>query len=99
MNKFLFVIIFLLCLNCGSYIIKNPPQIPPPLEDELPKYDSPDKIWIPGYWEWTGLNYRWQEGRWEKPRPGYKWVKGHWVEIPGGYKWIKGHWEKLQKDY
>jgi len=40
-------------------------------ESRREKSPPADRIWVDGYWHWTGVRYAWVEGRWERRTPPY----------------------------
>ena len=51
------------------------------------------RVWVAGYYRWTGNRYRWVEGRWMRPpRRGQVWMPGYRAPHRGGYVWVEGYW-------
>ena len=51
------------------------------------------RVWVAGYYRWTGNRYRWVEGRWmTPPRHGQVWTPGYRAPHRGGYVWVEGYW-------
>ena len=51
------------------------------------------RVWIPGYYRWTGHRHRWVAGHWAKPpRRGQVWVPGYHAPRRGAYVWVEGYW-------
>ncbi len=66
---------------------------PPPPRAAVVVEAHAGRVWIPGYYRWTGHRDRWVEGRWIRPpRPGMVWVPGYRAPRRGGYVWIDGYW-------
>ncbi|HVX13204.1 MAG TPA: YXWGXW repeat-containing protein [Pirellulales bacterium] len=70
--------------------------------DESPapfKPNSPNTIWIPGYWGWEPADgeYLWVPGVWRVPPPGMRWVPGYWREQEAGWQWVRGFWYPLKE--
>jgi hypothetical protein len=66
---------------------------PPPPRAAIVVHGQAGRVWVPGYYRWTGHRYRWVEGRWMRPpRPGMVWVPGYRARRGGGYIWIEGYW-------
>lgn len=54
---------------------------------------SPNAVWVPGYWEWTGAQYVWVGGCWRVPPPGFSvYVQGGWIFRGGGYFYRRPYW-------
>ena len=49
-------------------VVSGPP--PAPVREELPPQPTPQSVWVPGYWHWTGMQYAWIPGHWDSPPPG-----------------------------
>jgi len=81
-----------------AYVDKAPPN---PV-NERPGVDPPsDKaVWIPGYWEWNGVqkDYVWTTGTWRNPPPGRFWVNGYWKRDDKGWYRVPGFWSDRQTD-
>jgi len=70
---------------------------PPPLRKGLrrPTRPSPQAVWAPGYWHWTGRAFVWVHGAWRiPPRAQARWRPARWIRrgpfrilVPGG--WIR----------
>ena len=85
---------------------------PPPVEEEVVEAPPPASyqevrpappferaIWIPGFWQWSGVRYVWTTGRWS-PRPaGYGWEDHRWERRDDG-RWVHrpGHWHRWERD-
>ncbi|MCC7175539.1 MAG: YXWGXW repeat-containing protein [Bryobacterales bacterium] len=71
----------------------GPPPPPPPPYAARAAHARAGRVWVPGYYQWTGRRYRWVEGRWVRPpRPGMVWVPGYREHRRGVYVWVEGHW-------
>jgi|YelNatPaOPRAMG01_1025707.scaffolds.fasta_scaffold133319_2 hypothetical protein len=65
----------------------------PPPQAVIVVHAQPARVWVPGYYRWSGNRYRWVEGRWmTPPRPGMVWVPGYRARRGNGYVWIEGYW-------
>jgi hypothetical protein len=44
-----------------------------PMSDEHPPADAgaPDRVWVHGYWHWSGVRYQWIPAHWEPSTPDY----------------------------
>jgi hypothetical protein len=67
---------------------------PPPLRVEpVPPPSHRGWVWVPGRWQWNGVQYIWSPGHYMRPpRARAAWVPGHWVLVRGQYVWREGHW-------
>jgi hypothetical protein len=75
-----------------SYGHFAPPPPPPPRGVTVVRYHA-GRVWIPGYYRWTGNHYKWVPGHWAKPpRHGQVWVPGYRAVRRGGYVWVEGYW-------
>jgi hypothetical protein len=75
-----------------SYHSYGPPPPPPP-PGAMVAHGHAGRVWIPGYYRWTGHGYRWVPGRWARPpRPGMVWVPGYRAYRHGVYVWVEGYW-------
>ena len=71
----------------------GPPPPPPPPREAMVGRSHAGRVWIPGYYRWTGRGYRWVQGRWVRPpRNGQVWMPGYRASRPGGYIWVEGYW-------
>jgi len=61
----------------------EPPGAPP----------TPDLIWVPGCWYWSGGVYTQRHGYWTAPAVGWVWVPSHYAWTPRGYIFAPGHWD------
>jgi hypothetical protein len=73
------------------------PQPPPPPQSELvPPPPSPDFVWQPGHWRYTGIagrDWDWVGGVYVRRPPGQaEWELGHWQTAQNGWVWVEGHW-------
>ena len=99
MKKLLGIGVFALALSttvgCAvrGYSRYGPPPPPPPPREAMVRGSHGGRVWVPGYYRWTGNRYRWVEGRWMKPpRHGQVWVPGYRAPRRGGYVWVEGYW-------
>ncbi len=67
---------------------------PPPMRREFyGRPPGPRYVWVPGYYDWGGYDYRWHDGYWAMPpRPAAMWVPGYWRPQNGVHIWINGFW-------
>jgi len=67
-----------------------PPAIP---MYEQPPLQTPNDVWMPGYWAYGGGGYYWVPGTWvPAPQPGLYWTPGYWGWQNGLYSWNQGYW-------
>lgn len=67
-----------------------PPVIPVYVQPPLP---APGYLFVPGYWQWDGMDYYWVPGTWvEPPVDGMLWTPGYWNYQDGFYVWSDGYW-------
>jgi YXWGXW repeat-containing protein len=68
-----------------------PDQAPPPvrIENNAPR---PDRVWLPGRWQWKDCEYQWLPGALSRPNPGHHYVAGQWLLRDGHYVWTNGEW-------
>ena len=77
--------------GCPSPVVMVRP--PEPRTEVYGPAPSPQAIWIPGYWKYSGGEWIWIPGYWKRPpRPNAVWVPGHWEPRGPGWAWIPGHW-------
>jgi WXXGXW repeat (2 copies) len=79
-------------------VVAAPP--PAPIEEVRPPPPFAQAVWVPGYWQWSGVRYVWAAGRWS-PRPaGYMWEPHRWERRDDG-KWVHrtGHWHPRDRDH
>ncbi len=74
----------------GGAVIAAPPA---PQVEYYGRAPYAGDIWIGGYWQWAGGEYRWQHGYWSAPRPGYYWEPHRWVHDEDGWRMEGGRWE------
>lgn len=61
--------------------------------DAMVPQPSPNAVWVPGYWEWTGAQYVWAPGYWAVPPAGCTvFVQGGWIFHGGGYYYRRPYW-------
>jgi hypothetical protein len=75
-------------------VVVAPPQPPSSQPAEvIPPSPSPDAVWIPGYWNYSGSSYVWTAGRWEIPPPNsHAYVASHWEVQGNSYVYYRGYW-------
>jgi hypothetical protein len=50
-------------------------------------------VWMNGYWDYRGKNWRWSDGRWARaPRGRSQWVAPEWRHDGRGYRMRRGYW-------
>jgi hypothetical protein len=78
----------------GQPLAAVPP--PPPYAgrpEVIVSQPTPNAVWIPGYWEWTGAQYTWTPGYWAVPPVGFQvYVEGGWIFRGGGYFYRRPYW-------
>ena len=52
----------------------------------------PGRVWVPGYWGWTGVRYAWRGGYWTFARPGYRYRPARWVRTGPAWRFHAGYW-------
>lgn len=68
---------------------------PPERVEYIGVAPGPDFVWVAGYWQWRGNDYRWVHGRWVPLERGYRrWVPGHWNHKRGRWYWVDGRWSR-----
>lgn len=69
---------------------------PPPLVYETRTVAPyPGLVWLPGYYQWTGIGYAWVPGRWvAAPYRHARWIAGRWRRSYRGYYWQEGGWRR-----
>jgi hypothetical protein len=69
-------------------------QAPPALLVETqPPAQSPDDVWISGYWNWTSQQYQWQAGHYSRrPQPDVAWVAPRYDAE--AHRYTPGQWSK-----
>jgi hypothetical protein len=71
------------------------PMAPPaaPVPDVVTPSPSPNALWIPGYWNFTGSGYVWTAGHWEIPPAGASsYVAAHWENRAGALAFVPAYW-------
>jgi hypothetical protein len=64
--------------------IETGPTVPAP---------SPDHIYVPGGWVYSGYRYAWRPGCWVVHRPGWVWIPATYRWSPAGYVYVDGYWD------
>jgi hypothetical protein len=67
---------------------------PPAAQVEVVPAERPGFIWIHGYWQRFGSEWRWHAGYWEHARSGYVWREGIWERRGNHSVWVPGRWEQ-----
>ena len=73
-------------------VVSGPP--PPPQQDAPTPQPSPQAVWVPGYWHWTGAQYTWIPGHWETPPPGVTWAAPRYSLVDGSTVYEPGAWTR-----
>jgi hypothetical protein len=96
MRKTAWAMMAALALLAVSGLAGEDPRVgPPPLRTEAPTLQpSPNHVWAPGYWKWSGVNYEWVDGRWIKAKKNREWVAGTWEPVGNRWVWKRGKWMK-----
>jgi len=72
---------------------------PPPAvvyEEHAAAPPAPHAAWVPGYWNWTGIQYTWIPGHWEvEPPLGRTWKAPAYVQKNGAYFYEPGSWSTV----
>lgn len=72
-------------------VVSGPP--PSPMREDPPPPPSPEALWVPGYWHWTGMQYAWIPGHWEAPPAGAVWAQPKVTSTQDGrYIYESGGW-------
>ncbi len=70
--------------------IGAPPR-PPRVHYVRPAAPGPNFVWINGYYEPAGRDYRWREGYWApRPYPHAVWVAPRYT----GHRYYRGYWRR-----
>jgi WXXGXW repeat (2 copies) len=67
---------------------------PAPIVEVRPAVPFAGAIWIPGYWQWSGVQHVWLAGRWSAPRPGFVWVGARWRHAGPQWRFEPGYWRR-----
>lgn len=66
---------------------------PPPVVEHPWAAPSPNAVWIPGHYEWTGNQYVWVSGYYSyPPQPGFVWVPERYEHRDGVFYFHAGSW-------
>lgn len=79
--------------HVGIHAVSHAP--PPPRAEVVVAKPGPDRVWVPGHWDWKPQRdaYAWVEGRWVRPpRRGAVWVAPRVERRSGNRVYIAGHW-------
>lgn len=77
---------------CAGYIIATGPPAPP--NEVILVAPSPQYVWVPGYYAYSGGAYVWIQGSYRiPPRGRTAYVHGEWMNTPKGYKRGRGRWK------
>lgn len=68
-------------------------QPPARREEPRPAPPSPDRVWVDGYWNWTGQEYTWVGGTWAVPPHAHAvWEGPRYERHEHGFRIILGGW-------
>lgn len=68
---------------------------PPPRYGVVGVAPGPGYIWMDGYWNRYGNDWRWVNGRWATPPRGYRrWERAEWRHEGRGWRFHEGHWRR-----
>jgi hypothetical protein len=67
---------------------------PPAAQVEVVPAERPGFIWIHGYWQRFGSEWRWHAGYWEHARSGFVWQDGRWDRRGNHSVWVPGQWQQ-----
>jgi outer membrane lipoprotein SlyB len=75
-------------------VVQQPPPPSPPAQPEVVVMQPrPDAIWIPGYWDFNGVQYVWIGGFWAIPPPyHHQYMAAHWANRGGSWVYIHAYW-------
>lgn len=54
---------------------------------------TPNHLWTPGSWIWTGGGYAWRPGYWVLASPTWVWQPSVYTWTPAGYVFVDGYWD------
>jgi len=54
---------------------------------------TPNHLWTPGSWVWTGSGYAWRPGYWVAASPTWVWQPSVYTWTPAGYVFVDGYWD------
>ena len=79
---------------CGgyshAYVAYGPPA---PRYGAVGYAPGPGYIWVDGYWNRYGGDWRWVGGRWAQPPRGYHhWERSEWRNEGGHWRFHEGRW-------
>lgn len=76
-------------------------QPPPPIQERTLTYSDPQRVWIPGYWQWDNArnDFVWVSGTLRRPPPGYQWISEFWFPFEGGWVHVPGFWSAVSLEY
>jgi hypothetical protein len=82
---------------CGGYangfVAYGPP--PPPRYAVVGVAPGPGYVWVDGYYNRYGNDWRWVNGRWALPPRGYRvWVRSEWRNEGGRWRFHEGRWRR-----
>ena len=69
------------------------PEPPDSVEAVPPAPPSPDVIYVPGVWMFSGSTYVWRPGYYARAENDFMWVPAHYVWAPRGYVFVDGYWD------
>lgn len=76
----------------SAYVGYGPP---PPRYGVVGVAPGPGYIWVDGYWNRYGNDWRWMNGRWAAPPRGYRtWERAEWRHEGGRWRFHEGRWRR-----
>jgi hypothetical protein len=77
---------------CSGYFVATAP--PPYPVEVIVAAPSPQYVWVPGYYSYSGSTYVFIQGSYQiPPRGRTTYITGQWKQTPKGYKRGRGHWK------
>ena len=78
----------------GQVIITGPTQAPPPPRAEASGPSRRGYIWMAGSWTWDqqARQYTWVPGHWERSKANHRWEAPRWEQQNGAWIRIEGSW-------
>ncbi len=67
---------------------------PPELRYEVVPAPRHGRVWVPGYWYWSGRHHVWHRGYWVSERRGWHYVNPRWEHDHGRWHYYDGRWER-----
>ena len=76
----------------ASYVGYGPP---PPRYGAMGYAPGPGYVWVDGYWNRYGNDWRWNNGRWAVPPRGYHhWERSEWRHEGRSWRFHEGRWRR-----